>query len=143
MEPVSTWRVTFTAGPEHIDFMGHVNNAIWLNWVQDIAGAHWEAVAPPDHQAAYLWVVTRHEVDYRGNIAVGESVIGETRIERGPKGARFERLVDFVRERDGEPVGKPIVSVRSDWAMIDKATGRIMRIPAEVAAPFVPRADQS
>ena len=137
--PVSSYRIMFTAGAEHIDFMGHVNNAIWLNWVQDLAGAHWEAVAPAAHQAAYLWVVTRHEIDYRGNISEGESVIGETRIEQGPKGARFERLVDFFRAQDGEPVGKPIVSVRSNWAMIDKATGRILRIPAEVAAPFVAR----
>ena len=137
--PASTWRMTFTAGPEHIDFMGHVNNAIWLTWVQDIAGAHWEAVAPARHVDAYLWVAIRHEIDYRGNIAEGESVIAETRIEQGPKGARFERLVDFFREENGGPVGKPIVSVRSNWGMIDRQTRRIMRIPAEVAAPFVAR----
>ena len=52
--PVPTYRLKFTAGPEHIDFMGHVNNAIWLTWVQEIAGAHWEAVAPREHVEGYL-----------------------------------------------------------------------------------------
>ena len=129
--------MTFTAGPEHIDFMGHVNNAIWLNWAQDIATGHWEKVAYPAHVAAYLWVVTRHEIDYRGNIGEGESVIAQTRIEKPPKGARFERLIDFFREDGGQPQGKPIVSVRSSWAMIQRDTGRLARVPAEVAEAFI------
>ena len=59
---------SITAGPADIDELGHVNNAVWVRWIQDIAVAHWAAVAPPEHQAAYVWVVTRHEIDYRGNI---------------------------------------------------------------------------
>ena len=45
----------------------------------------------------------------------------------------------FPREEGGEPVGRPIVSVRSNWGMIDRETRRLLRIPAEVAAPFVAR----
>ncbi|WP_245626697.1 acyl-CoA thioesterase [Croceicoccus naphthovorans] len=126
--------MTFTAGAEHIDFMGHVNNAVWLQWAQDIATAHWEAVADPAHVEAYLWVVTRHEIDYRGNIAEGESVIGATRIEQPPTGARFERLIDFMRAEGG----KPLVSVRSTWAMIARDTGRLQRVPQDVAKRFLP-----
>lgn len=131
--PASRFSLTFIAGPDHIDFMGHVNNAVWLQWAQDIAVAHWEAAADPAHVAAYLWVVTRHEIDYRGNIAEGESVIAETRIEQSPSGARFERLIDFARETGG----RPIVSVRSTWAMIARDTGRLMRVPVEVSRRFV------
>lgn len=32
--------LTFTAGPEHIDELGHVNNAVWVTWIQDIATSH-------------------------------------------------------------------------------------------------------
>ena len=127
--------LTFTALPEHIDVMGHVNNAVWVQWMEAIATAHWEADAAPEHVAAYAWVVTRHEIDYRGNIAAGESVVAETFIPEGPSGARFDRRVDF-RNR----AGKVIVSARSTWAMVDRATGRVLRVPAEVAAPFL-RAD--
>ena len=121
------------ACPEHIDILGHVNNAVWVRWIQDLAGAHWEAVAPPDQQAAYVWVVTRHEIDYRGNVGLGETVNAETWIPAPPRGAQFERSVEF---RDA--AGKRLVAVRSTWAMLDKASGRLVRVPAAVAAPFLP-----
>jgi len=123
---------TFTAEAAHIDELGHVNNAVWLNWVQDIAVAHWEAVSAPQHQAAYFWVVTRHEIDYRGNIGIGESVTAETFIPEPPAGARFDRCVEFRNAG-----GKVIVAARTTWAIIDRATGRILRVPKEVAAPFL------
>ena len=125
-------RLTFTAAPQHIDELGHVNNAVWLQWVQDIAVAHWEAVAAPEHQAAYVWVVTRHEIDYRGNIGAGESVTAETFIPEGPTGARFDRRVDFTNA-----AGKVIVSARTTWAPLDRASGRLLRVPRDVAAPFL------
>jgi acyl-CoA thioester hydrolase len=34
--------------------------------------------------------------------------------------------------------GKVIVSANTTWAMLDRASGRLMRVPAEVAAPFLP-----
>ena len=125
--------LAFTAAPEHIDAMGHVNNAVWVRWMEDIATAHWQAAALPQHQAAYGWVVTRHEIDYRGNITLGESVLAETFIDTSPSGARFDRRVDFHNA-----AGKVIVSARTTWAMIDLASGRLIRVPAEVAAPFAP-----
>ena len=64
---------TFTAGPEHIDVMGHVNNAVWVQWVQDMATAHWDAVADPQHARDFVWLVVRHEIDYRGNIGPGDA----------------------------------------------------------------------
>ena len=125
--------LTFTALPEHIDVMGHVNNAVWVQWMEAIATAHWEADAAPEHVAAYAWVVTRHEIDYRGNIAEGESVSAETFIPDPPNGVRFDRRVDFRQAG-----GKVIVSARSTWVMVSRETGRVLRIPGEVAAPFLP-----
>ena len=123
---------SFTAEAGHIDELGHVNNTVWLAWVQDIATEHWNAVAAPEHRAAFVWVVTRHEIDYRGNIGEGESVEATTYIPDPPRGARFDRRVDF---RDGS--GKVIVAARSTWAMIDRDTGRLTRIRGEHAAPFI------
>jgi acyl-CoA thioester hydrolase len=125
--------LTFTARPDHIDVMGHVNNAVWVQWMEAVATAHWEAVALAEHQAAYAWVVTRHEIDYRGNIRAGESVTAETFIPEGPSGARFDRRVDFRNS-----AGKVIVSARTTWTMIDRITGRLLRVPVGVAAPFLP-----
>lgn len=123
---------TFVAQPRDIDELGHVNNTVWIRWVQEIATAHWRAVADPTHVDSFVWVVTRHEIDYRGNVSEGAVVRGETYIPGVPKGARFDRCVDFY---DAE--GKLLVAVRSTWAMLDKASGRLVRIRPEVAAPFV------
>ena len=62
----------FTALPEHIDIYDHVNNAVWVRWMEEVATAHWDQIAPPEHREAYAWLVTRHEIDYRGNIREGE-----------------------------------------------------------------------
>jgi acyl-CoA thioester hydrolase len=125
--------LTFTALPEHIDELGHVNNAVWVDWIQQLATSHWTEVAAPEHQAAYIWVVTRHEIDYRGNIGLGESVSAETWIPEAPSGARFDRRVEF---RDA--AGTRIVSSNTTWAIIDRASGRLVRVPKDVAEPFRP-----
>jgi acyl-CoA thioester hydrolase len=76
--------------------------------------------------------VTRHGIDYRGNVGPGESVTANTWIESEPKGAQFDRRVDFV-----DTAGKVIVRANTTWAMIDKATGRLVRVRSEVSAPFM------
>lgn len=121
----------FTAKPEHIDANGHVNNTVWLQWVQDIAIEHWNAAAAAGDVARFLWVVTRHEVDYRGNVAEGDEVSAETWIEGQARGATSIRRVDF---RDG--TGKLLVSVTTTWAMLDRESGRLARIRPDVLAPF-------
>lgn len=121
-----------TATPADIDELGHVNNAVWVQWIQDVAVAHWMAVAAPEHQAAYFWVITRHEIDYRGNVTVGETVTAETWVAEPPRGARFDRLMKFTGAD-----GKVKVEARTTWAIVDRASGRILRVPGEITERFL------
>jgi acyl-CoA thioester hydrolase len=121
-----------TAGPDDIDELGHVNNAVWVRWIQEMATAHWYAVAPPEHVDAYIWVVIRHEIDYLRAVLPGETVTGRTWVGEAPKGARFDRHVEFTGAD-----GKVRVKAKTTWAIIDKASGRPLRVPPEVAAPFL------
>ena len=121
----------FTALPEHIDELGHVNNTVWVSWIQDLATAHWEQAARPEDVASFFWVVTRHEIDYRGNIVEGDSVTGETWIEGEPRGATSVRRVDFRNA-----AGKVIVSAATTWAMLERASQRLVRVRPEVLEPF-------
>ena len=122
----------FTATATDIDELGHVNNAVWVRWIQELAVAHWQAIAPAEQQAAYIWVVTRHAIDYRGNLREGETVTGETWVPDPPKGARFDRHVRFTGAD-----GKVKVEAVTTWALLDRATGRLLRVRDEIAAPFL------
>jgi acyl-CoA thioester hydrolase len=125
---------TFVAAPEHIDELGHVNNTVWVQWIQDMATAHWDAVARPEDRTAFFWVVVRHEIDYRGNVLEGESVTSTTWIEGEAQGAKSLRRVEFA-----DASGKRLVSAATTWAMLDRATGRLARVRPEILEPF--RAD--
>jgi acyl-CoA thioester hydrolase len=127
-----TLELTFTATAEHIDQLGHVNNAVWVQWMEQVAVAHWESVADAAHKDAYFWVVVRHEIDYLRAAVEGDRIIARTWVGEQPKGARFDRHMEFVGED-----GKPYVRARSWWAIIDKAAGRPIRVPPEVVAPFL------
>jgi acyl-CoA thioester hydrolase len=124
--------MALTAGPEHIDELGHVNNAVWVQWIQTVAVAHWDCVADPAHKDAYFWVVVRHEIDYLRPAHVGDRIAARTWVGDAPKGARFDRFIEFTGAD-----GKICVRAKTDWAIIDKALGRPIRVPREVVAPFI------
>lgn len=133
MKPVFTR--TITATDLDTDELGHVNNAVWVQWIQEVAVAHWDSVADPAHKEAYFWVIVRHEIDYLRALLPGEMVTARTWVGDAPKGARFDRHMEFVGED-----GKVRVRARTQWAIIDKAAGRPIRVPAEVMAPFLAEA---
>ena len=121
-----------TASADDIDELGHVNNAAWVRWIQDVATAHWEGIAAAEHKGAYVWVVTRHEIDYLRAAGPGETVTARTWVPNPPKGARFDRHIEFVGAD-----GKACVRAKTTWAILDRGTGRPLRVPPEVAAPFL------
>jgi acyl-CoA thioester hydrolase len=122
---------SFTACPEHIDELGHVNNAVWVQWIQDLATAHWDAAARPEDHARFFWVVVRHEIDYRGNIGAGEVAEGVTFIPDAARGATSVRVVEFT-----DVQGKALVAARTTWAMLERGSQRLARVRPEVIAPF-------
>lgn len=126
------FEMTLIAGPEHIDELGHVNNAVWVQWIQQVAVAHWDSIAPQEHRDAYYWVVVRHEIDYLRAAHQGDRIAARTWVADAPQGARFDRFIEF-----SGPDGKVCVRSRTQWAIIDKALGRPIRVPAEVVAPFL------
>jgi acyl-CoA thioester hydrolase len=126
------YEITLAAGPEHIDELGHVNNAVWVQWIQQVAVAHWEAAADAAHKDAYFWVVVRHEIDYLRAAHEGDVITARTWVGDAPKGARFDRFMEFAGAD-----GKICVRAKTDWAIIDRALGRPIRVPPDIVAPFV------
>lgn len=117
--------------PEDIDFMGHVNNARYLNWVQDAVLAHWHKLAPADEIAAKAWVAVKHEITYRKPAFLDDNVTAETVLERFA-GARAFYSTIISR---GEEV---LAEVQSSWCCIDAKTLRPARIGGHLRAFFLP-----
>lgn len=128
----SAFSLFFTAEPADIDELGHVNNAVWVRWIQDIATAHWSAIATPEQIASFIWVITRHEIDYLGNIIAGDHVTASTWVSDPPIGARFNRNVEFTGSD-----GKVKVRAKTTWALIDRGTGRLQRVRPEMSSLFL------
>jgi len=130
MRPI--FELPLVASEADIDELGHVNNAVWVQWIQQVALAHWYSVAAADHQDDYVWVVVRHEIDYLRAAFEGDVLTGRTWVGEAPKGARFDRHMEFVGAD-----GKVSVRAKTQWAIIDKASGRPIRVPPDVIAPFL------
>lgn len=115
--------------PHDIDFMGHVNNARYLGWVQDAVVSHWQKLAPPDAVAQHLWVALKHEITYRKPAFLNDEVIATVILEK-IHGARafYETLI-----KRGEEV---IAEVKSSWCCVDARTLRPTRIAEDIAAHF-------
>ena len=122
---------TFTATPADIDELGHVNNAAWVRWIQTLATDHWQAAARAEHIVAYVWVVIRHEIDYLGNLQDGESVTARTWVADAPVGAKFDRYAEFTKD------GRAVVRAKTTWAVLDRASGRLIRVPKDVPGRFL------
>lgn len=112
-----------------IDFMGHVNNANYLTWVQEAVLAHWRAIAPPQAVAGHLWVALKHEITYRRPALLDDDVVATVVLER-IHGARA--FYDTVIKR-GEDV---LAEVKSSWCCVAADTLRPARIARDVAARF-------
>jgi acyl-CoA thioester hydrolase len=118
-----------------IDFMGHVNNARYLSWVQDAVLAHWQKLAPAEAVAAHLWVALKHEITYRKPAFLDDEVMATVILER-VQGARafYETII-----KRGEDV---LAEVKSSWCCVDAQTLRPARIAADIAAHFFPQPDR-
>jgi acyl-CoA thioester hydrolase len=112
--------------PADIDFMGHVNNARYLNWVQDVVLQHWNKLAPAEEVARLAWVALKHEITYRRPAFLNDEVIAETVLEKIAGARSFYNTVI----RRGEEV---LAEVQSMWCCIDAITLRPARIDRDVA----------
>lgn len=113
--------IEIVALPADIDELNHVNNVVFVRWVQDVAAAHWMATSTDELRACYSWMLLRHEIDYLGQAFLGDRLIGTTWVGEA-KGATFERFVELKKD------GKVITKSRTVWALLDAKTLKPRRI---------------
>jgi acyl-CoA thioester hydrolase len=121
--------------PSDIDENGHVNNVVYVRWLQDVGTAHWNARFSEDERAAWSWVALRHEIDYRRALVLGDQARAVTWVG-DPDGPRFARFVRI------EGPGGLAAQGRTEWCLVDAASMKPQRIPtgmvgrlARIASP--------
>ena len=128
----STYSKIITIPPSAIDENGHVNNVVYVQWMQDIAVEHYASLGGVAAQGAdSTWVVRQHSVEYLLPAFEGEEIEIKTWVENIRK-VRSLRKYEFVRKSDG----KVLVKGETDWVFVDVKTGSLKAIPGEVERVF-------
>lgn len=117
--------------PADIDQMGHVNNAVYLKWVQEAVVDYWSSVAPPEAVGSHLWVALKHEITYLRPTFLQDAVVAEVIAEKVEGARAFFRTV----LKRGEEV---LSEIQSCWCCLDAATRRPARLAREVVGRFLP-----
>jgi acyl-CoA thioester hydrolase len=125
------FRHSVAIDPSDIDHMGHVNNAVYLKWVQEAVVDYWRSIAPPEAVAGHLWVALKHEITYRRPTFLQDNVVAEVIAEK-VEGARayFTTIV-----RRGEEV---LSEIKSSWCCLDAVTKRPARLARHIVGRFLP-----
>ena len=123
--------MTVSVAPADIDEQNHVNNTVYLRWVQEVATAHWRALASTQAQQTIQWVVVRHEIDYKAAACLGDEIVLRTWVGAATR-IKFERFTEIIRKIDNQLLAKE----RTTWVPVDAGTGKPTRVPSEVRAQF-------
>jgi len=120
-----------SVSPGDIDEQNHVNNTVYLRWVQEVAAAHWRAVASREARESIGWVVLRHEIEYKAPASLNDEIVLRTWVGKATR-LTFERFTEILRSSDGQLLSK----ARTLWCPINARTGRPVRVSAEVRERF-------
>ena len=124
------FRHSVAIAPSDIDHMGHVNNVVYLKWVQEAVVDYWNSVAPPAAAAQHLWVALKHEITYLKPTFLQDHVVAEVIAER-VEGARA--FFHTVLRRGDEVLSE----IQSCWCCIDAASRRPARLARDVVVRFL------
>jgi acyl-CoA thioester hydrolase len=125
---------TFTVAKEAIDLNNHVNNLVYLSWMQEVAIQHSDAQGWP--MSRYLktgggWVVRSHFIKYSHPGLLGDEISIATWVSGASQRSSLRKYL-FWRERDQ----KIIAEAETRWVFVDIKTGRPCLIPQEVRSAF-------
>jgi acyl-CoA thioester hydrolase len=128
---VEKYIIKIAVTDQDIDELGHVNNIVYLRWVQDAAVAHWKSAATEEQQNNILWVIKRHEIDYKHSARMGDEIIVITWVGEAQE-LVFERHTEILRGSDEKLLARALTF----WVPINKNTGRPARVDEELRKRF-------
>jgi acyl-CoA thioester hydrolase len=129
---MSVFQTNYTVVTSDIDELNHVNNVVYLQWIQDIANLHWNELKEGVDTAAYVWVVIRHEIDYLNQALLGDTLLAKTWVGK-TAGLKSIRHVEFYRNN------KLLVKAQTTFCLLHAKSFKPMRITDEILAMLAPK----
>ena len=129
---MSVFKTNYTVVTSNIDELKHVNNVVYLQWIQDIANLHWNELKQGLDTAAYVWVVIRHEIDYLNQALLGDTLLAKTWVGK-TAGLKSIRHVEFYRNN------KLLVKAQTTFCLLHAKSFKPMRITDEILAMLAPK----
>ena len=129
----SIYRQRFTVSDTFVDVNGHVNNVVYIQWMQDIAKFHSDTsgCTHSTRTAGAIWVVRSHKIEYLRPAFAGDEIEALTWVVNLRR-VRSLRRYKFIRSTDNTLLAKG----ETDWVFVDAETGRLRSIPDDVAEAF-------
>jgi acyl-CoA thioester hydrolase len=123
----------FTIPENALDMNGHVNNVVYVQWMQDVAILHANATGGTRamHAAGGTWVVHSHKVEYLSPAFADEEIVALTWVVNFRR-VRSIRRHKFVKKNDN----KLLARGETEWVFVDAESGRPRMIPDEVMGLF-------
>ena len=118
-----------TVKESEIDSLNHVNNVVYLQWVNDVSALHWKMLSNDEINSKYIWVAVRHEIDYIKPAFLNENITIKTWIAT-LKGVKSIRNVEIYRK------DQLLAKSKTTWVLLDAKTQKITRIPKEIEMLF-------
>lgn len=116
---------------DDIDHLNHVNNIRYLEWIQGMARAHWTSLTTEKQRQEHIWVVLRHEIDYKAAAFLGDKLHLKTYVSEC-QGVTSVRIVEIYKAE----TGKLVVKSKTKWCMTDPQTQRPKRISEPILSIF-------
>ncbi len=120
-----------TVQQDDLDELDHVNNVRYLQWVQDIAKAHWQQNVNKEILDKFFWVVISHYIEYKGAALLNDEILLKTYVTRS-EGVTSTRIVEMYRASDD----KLLVKASTNWCLMDMQSKRPTRITPEIVKLF-------
>jgi acyl-CoA thioester hydrolase len=129
--PAETYTHELKVTTKDLDDLNHVNNVRYVQWIQDIAKDHWEIRATDELKKNFIWVVIRHEIDYKKQAFLGDDILVETYVGE----TTFVTSERFVNIRNAKS-GEILVAAKSMWCLLDASSKRPTKITEELRTVF-------
>lgn len=118
--------------PDDLDELNHVNNVRYIEWVNDVAKAHWTKLATQDMLQNYFWVLINHHITYKSQAILNDNILLKTFV-KSSEGVTSTRIVEIYNN----DTQKLLATSETKWCFMDAKAKKPARITSEIINLFL------